>query len=218
MKNINEIPIVLHTIDSYSKYWDDWYYFFKKYVRNHGPIFFLSEEKEPSFVNEINHIKTGSGEWGYRLLEGLKQIDSELIIYSQEDFWGHTELKLENNLIEMFYKHNMDHFTIKELTPLTQQSKVEGEFELYKLEQNSNYTHHHQFALWKKSKLISNVFPDENPWENEINGSHRLNKGPHNVYILNKSWYVTVCGKGKLMERGIDLLKGHDKPYEKYKT
>lgn len=213
--DIQQIPIVLHTMDSYDKYWDIWYFLFKKYVTNYGPIFFMTEEKEPSFVDEVYHIKTGTGEWGLRLLEGLAQIDSELIIYSQEDFWAKSKFHLSNELLDIFYQYEMDHLAIKEISNSSTKSKIDDN--LYKLDQNSNYTHHHQFAIWNKDKLISNVLPHENPWVNEIEGTKRLNKRKHNTYILDKSWYISVCRRGALMDRGVQLLKKHNISFENFK-
>lgn len=215
MNRVNEIPIILHTMDSYHQYWDFWYYFFKKHVKNHGPIFFLSEKKEPSFIKDVTHIKTGEGEWGYRLLKGLNQIKNELIIYMQEDFWAYKDFELTDSLLTMFNEFNMDHLVIKELSNLT--SRVNIKNNLYKLTQNSQYTHNHQFSIWKKNNLIRNVLPNENPWVNEIEGTKRLNKTPHNVYILNNPWYISVCRKGLLMERGVELLKKHNLPYKNFK-
>lgn len=215
MKKINEVPIVLHTMDSYSQYWDYWYLFFKKYVTNHGTIYFLSEEKEPSFIDDVIHIKTGKGEWGYRLLEGLKQINEDLIIYLQEDFWAYKDFNLSDDLLKIFYEYKMDHLVIKELSHLTSRVKIKDN--LYKMTQNSNYTHNHQFAIWKKDKLVSNVLPNENPWINEVEGTKRLNKTPHNVYILEFPWYISVSRKGQLMIRGVKLLEKHNLPYNNFK-
>jgi hypothetical protein len=210
---INDIPIVLHTIDSYSKFWDTWYFLFKKYCINHGPIYFLSEEKEPSFVKEINHIKTGYGEWGERLIRGLSQINSELIIYMQEDFWGKDKLILNDTHLDLFYEFKMDQLHIKGIPPPNMISVSKVKDNLFRLTQNSQYTHNHQFGILKKDKFLSNILPNENPWDNEINGTKRLNKTNHNVYLLDYDWYVTSVRRGKIMERGIKVLKDNNLEY-----
>ena len=214
--NINEVPIVLHTMDSYSEFWDVWYILFKKYCKNHGPIYFLSEEKEPSFVSEINHIKTGQGEWGKRLIEGLAQIDSELIIYMQEDFWAEKEIILDDNLLKLFNQYNMDRLHILKTPPPNLVSLNNIKDNLFKLKQNSQYTHSHQFGIFNKEKFLSNILPDENPWVNEIEGTRRLNKINHNVYLLNNDWYTTTVRGGKIMERGIKILKENNLNYEAF--
>ena len=205
---INEIPVILHSMDSYSRFWNPWYHLFNLHCKNHGPIIFLSEDKEPDFIDDITHIKTGEGEWGERLLRALKQIDSELVFYMQEDFWCVNDYELTDQLLEMFEKFGMDQLHIKENTPLISTKKIKGN--LYRFEQKSEYTQNHQFGLWRKNKLIENVLPNENPWENEVDGSKRLNQKPHNIYLLDFYWYVSVCRRGQLMERGEKIIKKYD--------
>jgi hypothetical protein len=202
---INEIPIILHSMDSYSKFWNPWYHLFNLHCKNHGPIIFLSEEKEPDFVNDVTHIKTGGGEWGERLLTALEQIESELVFYMQEDFWCVKDFELKDNILEMFEEHKMDQLHIKENINLIKTIKIKNN--LLKFAQDSEYTQNHQFGLWRKNKLKDNILPNENPWENETNGSIRLNKNPHNVYLLDYHWYVSVCRRGEIMPRGQEIIK-----------
>jgi hypothetical protein len=205
---INEIPVILHSMDSYSKFWNPWYHLFNLHCKNHGPIIFLSEEKEPDFVNDVTHIKTGEGEWGERLLIALEQIESEFVFYMQEDFWCIKDFELTDNILEMFEEYKMDQLHIKENINLIKTIKIKDN--LLKFAQDSEYTQNHQFGLWRKSKLKDNVLPNENPWENEINGSIRLNKNPHNIYLLDYHWYISVCRRGQLMERGEKIIKKYD--------
>ena len=205
---INEIPVILHSMDSYSKFWNPWYHLFNLHCKNHGPIIFLSEEKEPDFVNDVTHIKTGKGEWGERLLIALEQIESEFVFYMQEDFWCIKDFELTDNILEMFEEYKMDQLHIKENINLIKTIKIKDN--LLKFAQDSEYTQNHQFGLWRKNKLKDNVLPNENPWENEINGSIRLNKNPHNIYLLDYHWYISVCRRGQLMERGEKIIKKYD--------
>lgn len=205
---INEIPVILHSMDSYSKFWNPWYHLFNLHCKNHGPIIFLSEEKEPDFVNDVTHIKTGEGKWGERLLIALEQIESEFVFYMQEDFWCIKDFELTDNILEMFEEYKMDQLHIKENINLIKTIKIKDN--LLKFAQDSEYTQNHQFGLWKKSKLKDNVLPNENPWENEINGSIRLNKNPHNIYLLDYHWYISVCRRGQLMERGEKIIEKYE--------
>lgn len=206
--SINEIPVILHSMDSYSKFWNSWFYLFNLHCKNHGPIYFLSEDKEPDFISDVIHIKTGKGEWGERLLKALAQIDSELVFYMQEDFWCVKDFELTDDLVNMFHEFNMDQLHIKENVNLIKTKKIKDN--LYRFSQNSDYTQNHQFGLWKKTKLIENVLPNENPWQNEIEGTKRLNETTHNVYLLDYFWYVSVCRRGELMSRGQEIIDKYE--------
>jgi len=204
---INEIPIVLHSMDSYSKFWNPWYFLFNLHCKNHGPIFFLSEEKEPDFVSEVTHIKTGKGEWGQRLLDGLSKIDSDILFYMQEDFWCTDDLTLTDDIIKMFDEYQMDQFHIVPIYNTNDAIHIKEN--VYRLKQNAMYTQNHQFGLWKKHKLIDNVLPHENPWRNEIDGTKRLNETPHNVYVMEHKWYWNASRKGNLSDCGEELIRKH---------
>ena len=205
---INEIPIILHSMDSYSKFWNNWFYLFNLHCKNHGPIIFLSENKEPDFVNEVTHIKTGKGEWGERLLFALNQIDHDIVFYMQEDFWCVKDFEMTDNLISLFETYKMDQLHIKENINLLSTEHIKDN--LFKFSQNSSYTQNHQFGLWRKEKLVGNILPHENPWTNELEGTKRLNKTKHNVYLLDYHWYVSVARRGNLMDRGQEVLKRYN--------
>lgn len=206
--DITKIPIVLHTIDSYSEYWDTWYSLFKKHMVNYGPIYFLSEEKEPSFIKEINHIKTGKGEWGERLINGLKKIDSELFFYMQEDFWVHKPTKLENKILDDFINYSMDAYRISFISKWYKLEKVDEN--LFKYHQHSNYTLSHQFTLWRKDFLLKFIKPNQNPWVNEIDGSREMNKNTHRIFLTENDFYTPSVTKGEINDKGLKILKQFD--------
>ena len=123
----------------------------------------------------------------------------------QEDFWCIKDFELKDNILEMFEEYKMDQLHIKENINLIKTIKIKDN--LLKFAQDSEYTQNHQFGLWRKSKLKDNVLPNENPWENEINGSTRLNKNPHNIYLLDYHWYISVCRRGEIMPRGQKIIE-----------
>lgn len=204
--DITKVPILLHTMDSYSWTWNHWYTLFKKYVSNHGPIYFLSEEKEPDFVDEVIHIKSGKGEWGERLLKGLEQIDSDLVFYMQEDFWATSNLILSNDILDLFYELDMETLHIVKHDLRLNLPQIHIKDNLYKFTPKSQFSLNHQFGLWNINCLKGNVRPNENPWNNEIHGTNRRNLKPHKVYQIRYDWYVTSVSKGKLLPRGQKVL------------
>jgi hypothetical protein len=208
ISKINKVPVVLHTMDSYSPYWDNWFFLFTKHCKNHGTIFFLSEEKEPSFVSKVTHIKTGNGEWGARLLKGFESIDSQLIIYMQEDFWPKKDLTLTDDLLKIFHEKEMQCLKINNVVQPIQVDVIDGE--LCKVRQNSPYSLTHQFGIWNKEFFKKHIYPNENPWVNEISGSNRINKEPHNIYQINHEWYDKVCSRGTLNTNGIKMLETYN--------
>ena len=170
MNKINTIPIVLHTMDSYSAYWDNWFKLFKKHVKNHGTIYFLTEDKE--------------------------------------DFWAIKDITLEDNFLELFKNYKMDCLKICLNSELISISPITKD--LYKYDRHSPYSISHQFALWDKQYFMSNIKPNESPWENEVYGSNRIKETGHNIYYIDNYWYQPVCSRGKLQPIGYDILGTHN--------
>jgi hypothetical protein len=86
--------------------------------------------------------------------------------------------------------------------------------ELCKVRQNSPYSLTHQFGIWNKEFFKKHIYPNENPWVNEISGSNRINKEPHNIYQINHEWYAKVCSRGTLNVYGKIMLESYNLKFE----
>jgi len=198
------IPIVLHTCDKYKQFWNPWMFFVKKYIKKPYKIYFLSEEEDPDFIDDVIVIKTGKGEWGKRLLDGLKIIPEKYIYYMQEDFWPCKPIDL-SIYSEYFVNHGMDALRISGNSYLYNLDKVSDN--LYKFSQNSNYLMTHQFSLWDKEYFMKYINIDDNPWKNEIEQSKQIAKSPHSIYLMENSWYNATVRKGVLEPIGVSMLQ-----------
>lgn len=204
------IPIVLHTCDSYKKYWNTWYYYMDKYVKKPYKQYFLSEEDAPDFIEHVTHIKTGKGEWGKRLLNGLAQIPEEHIFYMQEDFWPKQHMDL-SPFFPLFQEYNMDALRITEKSYLYNLNHVKDK--LYRFTQNAPYLMTHQFSLWNKKYFMKYIGADDSPWMNEIRQSGFIGQTLHAIYLIDEFWYnATVRGGilGDIGEKMVsDMIKDH---------
>lgn len=204
LQSIENIPIVLHTCDLYSKYWDYWWYFTNKYIK-HKNIIFVSENQKPSFSNKVKCILTGKGEWGYRILKALDLIDVNYIFYMQEDMWAFKRFPFEQNHVDLMLSNNIDCFKIHNRCNEYSMSIVNNN--LYKFNQNSLYTMSHQVSLWRKDFFGSAIEQNEDPWTNEMKGSFRINQKPHKIYLIDHTWYHPVVRKNVLQKIGKDMLQ-----------
>lgn len=206
VENIKQIPILVHTMDNYSSYWDTWYTLFKKYTINPPEIYFLTEDKAPSFSSEVNHIKSGEGDWGYRLRKGLEQIDTDLVFYMQEDNWAYAPFEFKQEYFDKFKELEMQSLRFHACAfGSIQYEKVEGD--LYKYSQRSPYLMGHHFGLWNKEFFLSNVYDYESPWMSEIEGTPRWYNIPHRIYQYDIKWYWSVSRRGILQPEGYDILR-----------
>jgi len=204
-QSITDIPIVLHTCDSYKEFWNPWYYYTRKHIKKPYKIYFLSEEEAPDFVNDIIHIKTGKGEWGDRLLKGLAKISESYIYYMQEDFWPCNDIDLFT-YTSYFTNYNMDCLRISDTSDLYTLEEIQKDV-LYKFSQYSNYLMTHQFSLWNKNYFMKHILPTENPWRNELDMSKVIARSSHSIYLYKNKWYNSTVTKGVLQENGKAMLK-----------
>lgn len=202
---IDDIPIIVHTCDSYSQHWDNWWYFTKKYCK-HDNIIFASENLDPSFKEFVGQFKTGIGEWGERLIKILNSVNTEYIFYMQEDFWPIKDFPYNQKIIDKFVDEKINCWRICENSIFYSLETVESN--TFKYKQNSLYTLSHQFSLWDVSFLKKYIEPYENPWDNEVYGSQRINsqESKHKIYFQEDPWYKEVVRKGTLTSVGKELL------------
>lgn len=201
---IKDVPIVLHTMDSYLDYWDYWFYFFNKYCSDYlDNVIFCTETIEPTFCNRVKTFKTGKGEWGERLIKILSSIDSKYLFYMQEDFWPISEFPFTQELLNFTQQQKLNCFRISE--PCQFYNIFPVSKNIYQYTQNSLYTLSHQFSMWDKNFLYDFILPHENPWTNEVEGSKRINKKRHKIYFTPNAWYNETVRQGKLTEVGKQM-------------
>ena len=206
---ISKIPILIHTMDNYAPYWNTWYKLFKKYTSNTGPIYFLTERRSPDFKDDVFHIKSGEGEWGYRLRKGLEQINSELVFYMQEDNWAYAPFEFKQEYLNKFNQLDMQSLIFHACAFGSIQYEL-VEDNLYKYSQRSPYLMGHHMGLWNKEFFLSNVYDQESPWMSEIQGTPRWYNINHRIYQYDIKWYWSVARRGILQPEGYKILQDNN--------
>lgn len=210
-EDTHNLAIVLHTMDKkpYSELWDSFIFYFDKYFDKNIVCkkYFLNEELDINY-DGWTQIKTGYGEWSDRLKRGLSQIDKEYVFYFQEDFWLFDYLK--NDIVEICYKtlldNDGDNIKIHKIDRSKAGIRLINEH-VSICDRNYDYLISHQPSIWRKEFLIENLLDNENPWQNEINGSNRLRKKDFKIYYHYKDYYNAVMIKGKLNSIGLQQKK-----------
>uniref|UniRef100_A0A6C0K9N4 Glycosyltransferase 2-like domain-containing protein n=1 Tax=viral metagenome TaxID=1070528 RepID=A0A6C0K9N4_9ZZZZ len=207
-----EYPVILHTCDKYEQFWNHWYFFFRKYVSGVSKVYFVTEEKEPVFSDEVTVIKTGGGPWGKRLLIAFEQISEPYVYYMQEDFWA-TQAFNPSTYVPTFFHYGMDALRITDRSPLYSLDQVSGT--LYRFKQNSDYLMTHQFSLWKRDYFRKWIRAEDEPWGNEMEQSVEIAKTKHTIYLIDASWYEATVRRGTLQPNGKQLLDAHSEEIAK---
>jgi len=188
---MKSIALIVHTCDRYRLLYKGFAYFFKRnwpYGEVQISYYFLTEEenyKSKLFAN----IKTGKGEWSDRLLNGLKQIPEEYLIYMQEDMWLNKPVSGDtvNKIIDFALTGELNLFKLS--SNAINHTKPSGQsingLAVGLLDNDkSEYLMSHQISIWKKSFLMEQLKYKEHPWRNERKGTKRLKKLNPEIYHI----------------------------------
>lgn len=188
---MNKIALVVHTCDRYKLLYNGFAYFFKK----HWPYndldisyYFLTEDED--FTSDIfTNIKTGKGEWSDRLLNGLKQIPEDYILYFQEDMWLTKPVDRDTiqQIIDFSLEQQVDLFKLSSNSvyhAAATGNYINGLSVAVLDNEKSQYLMSHQVSIWNKAFLMEQLKFKEHPWRNERKGTKRLKKLNPKIYHI----------------------------------
>lgn len=187
----DEVTLLVSSCDKYST---AWFPFFELVIRNwpeHPQKIVLSTEKL-SYTHEGLNIETinepyTNATWSQRLLNSLRLIDTEFIIFSLEDFFLQAPVKqdiIENCLERMKQNSQIACFRLKASDDKNLKKVDDDIFCL--AEENVSYRLDTQFAIWRRQTLMSFIDETESPWEFEGKGTERI-KGTDKLFY----WFYT---------------------------
>ena len=220
---MKDISLLIHTCDNYSNFWTGMLFSLDfNWDFNKIPVYWASEEisiHEHNFTcrnfsykpnKQIQQILTGKTDkngFSNRMITSLKQIDTEWVIYMQEDMWLLSKIDYEVMSKLLLFAQISKADSIKIHTKLGYYDSYRLEntnvtidnIKLQKYSEGDNFLHSHNATIWNKQYLIDNILNGEDPWTNEVEGSKRMSSKPHNHYHYNIHWYSQpgVCEKGE---------------------
>ncbi len=199
-----DISVIIQSCDNYERFWNGWYLSFSRYWNweLNWPVYFCTEEKDLPFNDfRINNIKSpksiDSTQFSNRLLDILNKVQTKYVLYMQEDMWLMLHADYET------FKKALYKLRVNDWNCLRIHEKLWGTYEFLKTNQfikgnrilkaknNSEWLLTHNACIWNREFLISCIEENENPWQNEIQGTVRIaNKYlDTKIYHLNKRWY-----------------------------
>jgi FkbM family methyltransferase len=220
----NDVSVVIQTFDGYEFLWRGWYLSFKENWdwKLEWPVYFCNESATLPFRDKrINNIKTGIREkspknFSGRLEDILKNIPTKYVLYMQDDMW--LKSKVDGEMLKGGL-YLMKHFGWNSLKvhekiwfnySLEKTNFFVRGTRILKYQSDSEYLMTHNAAIWDKEFLLSVMESEEDPWQNEFNGTTRITakEGDHKIYHLNMGWYhqTGIQQSGKFTEYGNEIL------------
>ncbi|MCM1139286.1 MAG: hypothetical protein NC453_12020 [Muribaculum sp.] len=182
---MEDVSLLIMSCDKYSSAWYPYFELLKKYWPEHPKKVYLSSETRSYDTEGIEIININGGKvepWSQRLINVLNTIDTEYIIFSLEDFF--LLGKVNQGRIEECLQWMREDPTIAECRLSTFETIHEGDVynnEFRVCPQSHKYRIDTQFAIWRKSYLLSILNIIETPWQFEVRASDRSRCTPEKL-------------------------------------
>ena len=228
---MSEFAVFINSCDAFSDCWEPFFKLFKTYWPSYqGKLFLNTENKSFSYPGlEIVPLQVASEvspqkklTWGECTIRALREIDSEVVLYLQEDYFlnDYVNEELINELSALVINNASIHcLHITDQCPkATKASKFE---KLFQIPKRIQYRVSCQAAFWRKEILLECLRPKETAWEFEKWGSKRAAILDHNFYAVDQKivkknefeifpYVTTGIIRGKWSKEVASLFKQHD--------
>lgn len=225
--------ILINTCDNFEDCWSPFFKLFSIYWPYYkGKIYLNTEYKDFSYpglniictkVCAVHHVPhTQRATWSECLRWALEQIDTDLVLYMQEDYFLKDAVK--NDIIENFVSLMYENKEIDciHLTDQAVRSRGGSPYEnLDVVDFKQRYRVSCQAALWRKQELQRLIRIRESAWEFEEFGSKRSSIIKSNYLVVSNNYVIkdkfeiipyvfTGIIQGRWFEEVIPLFAKHD--------
>lgn len=221
--SMDDISIVIQTCDKYDFLWKGWYLSWSQHWcwGLEWPVYFCNEGKALPFNDErITHItspeSSDANGFSTRLKNILSQIKTKYVLYVQDDMWPmeKTDRETMMNALYCMKHYGWDSLKLHERIwfnyTLLKTHHFIGDKRILKYSNDSEYLFTHNAAIWRKDFLTEIMTDNENPWDNEFNGTKRIaDMKTAKIYHFDYRWYWQpgVSSNGVLTETGQELMR-----------
>jgi len=197
-------------------------YLAKKYLPKDFEIYYLNFGKyDVKNLNGCNYIKIGNfrkrglESWSSYILNILKDVKDEYIIFSLDDYLLSKNLNIKNfNYLFENLKQNTKYISAElSISPEEKYNKNNIDNQIYIYPDNYSFSVNTQWRVWKREFLLEILKETTNPWSFEIDGSKYLNNTNYQSITLCSSVlnYPEISSLSKRNKDGISVLGNKDK-------
>ena len=218
---MENITILINTSDGFEDCWDPFFKLFNKYWKKcKYPIFLNTEFKYYRYdgiqlkTTQVNlPYPNRKLTWSECLIYALKQIDTPLVLYLQEDYFIDNEVNtsdIEDFIQLMLLKKEIAYIGLTDGGNYPPFDKTEIDKRLLCVNSKGKYRISTQAAIWRRDILESYLLPHENGWMFEIFGTLRSHKRNEMFLTINRDYYKSNALISYVLT-GIIKSKWHEK-------
>jgi hypothetical protein len=202
------LTILISSFDKYAACWPPFCHGLNKYWPQHPDrVWFITNHLDAPCGKSL---KLGEDQgWAANLLQALSLIETEFILYCQEDYW--IKQPVPDPLIQDYLAHlEGDRVDYIRLYPAPGPDRPwDADHRLGVIDINAKYRTSLQMALWRKTTLLELLNPDESPWDFEVKGTKRSRAYDERFFCISKrrfgiDYVFTAIVNGYWSEKALD--------------
>lgn len=195
------LSLLIHTFNDYKRFWPGSVESVSKCIPDIPKYFGTDAEDHGKFdFKDFKVIYSGRGSWSDRLVQLLRKIPTDYVLYMQEDHWPTQN---PPNLAEMMQIMVENDLFRLQIAPITRYYTLKKGQNIAFFDPKSKYLVSHQPSIWRRDFFLKQIRHGENPWINEYEGTKRLNSDPaikNKIAIYDCEWFDHKCIKGSAVE------------------
>lgn len=214
------VTLLVASCDKYKPLWDNFFTLIDRYWKIPCDKVFIGETVDPNKA-DFKVCLPGSKEWGERVLEGLKLVETDYVLFLLEDYYlnyKYSDVQMIEWLYIMMYEDGTkEGWDRLQISPSGGQRYINhlGKFKM--LNPKSDYLISMQPSLWRVGFLKEVLEPQYSPWDFEITGTNKLRKqrGVPKIFIDTSvpDVYFNAVRRGMKRNKGLeDFLKQENLP------
>lgn len=209
--NSNQFKILINSCWAFFDMWENINHLYDKHWLNHPELLVISDENKAP--EQFSNVLTFNGEMTTRLLGALKNINSEYIFFSFDDYYPSKQIneKKIESILSLMKEHNLDYCRLFNVPKV--KGKRIGELKYQKLPLKNIYEVNFYPGLWKTDSLIKVLKENEVIWKAEARITRRARENSLNCICVNNKGifeFVDVVRKGKYLRSAYRFIKKND--------
>lgn len=163
-------------------------------------------ETIPIPYDDYINVSPGKLQWGYRMLQGFKQVKTPYVCFLLEDYYlteTITKAFIQEHL-NILEHHNAHKIMFDKLYPPDIYNLTRISDDLYQFNNCSTYLNSVQPSIWKTDYIKSVLQPSHSPWQFEVEGNtYTQTKNPTIILkAREKSVYFNYARVGGRVSEG----------------
>jgi hypothetical protein len=189
------LTVIVNSTDSFSDCWDPFFALFAAYWPDCPYQLVLNTELKDFRYSGLNVRASrvgasqvpGSAGWSESLIRCLSYLDTDYILYLQEDYFlnARVDQRLISEYADIIAREQYSHIRLMEL-PSNEAYSPHPQYPLiWGLPQRAVYRISLQAGLWSRKQLLSYLRPGESGWQFERWGTRRAQATPDSFFCQN---------------------------------